>query len=205
MVERQQLVSQINNATAVVYNQLGRMQTLEKKFASSEAYYLQQITGNIKSGNNTRAKILANELANVKKLRRTTQQSSNALEALVIRFSSITDLALILDTIDPTVEMIKGIQADLAKAIPSASMVLSEMSSVTADVLSSSEVRSEVGKIATPMDAEAINILNEIEGALETEAKAKLPEIPADMPMHHEERQQQRHEQQQEEEVLVEG
>jgi len=71
-------------------------------------------------------------------------------------------------------------------------------------VLSSSEVRSEVGKIATPMDAEAINILNEIEGALETEAKAKLPEIPADMPMHHEERQQ-RHEQQQEEEVLVEG
>ncbi|MGI0005353.1 MAG: hypothetical protein ACREAI_02985, partial [Nitrososphaera sp.] len=122
MVERQQLVSQINNATAVVYNQLGRMQMLEKKFASSEAYYLQQITGNIKSGNNTRAKILANELANVKKLRRTTQQSSNALEALVIRFSSITDLALILDTIDPTVEMIKGIQADLAKAIPSASM-----------------------------------------------------------------------------------
>ena len=78
MVERQQLVSQINNATAVVYNQLGRMQMLEKKFASSEAYYLQQITGNIKSGNNTRAKILANELANVKKLRRTTQQSSNA-------------------------------------------------------------------------------------------------------------------------------
>lgn len=198
MVERQQLVSQINNATAVVYNQLGRMKTLDKKFASMETYYLQQITGNIKSGNNTRAKILANELANVKKLRRTTQHSGMALEALVIRFSTITEFAMILDTIDPTVEMIKGIQADIAKAIPSASVALSEMSSVTADVLSSSEVRSEVGKIATPMDAEAMNILNEIEGALETEAKAKLPEIPANMPVH-------REAQQEEEQVLVEG
>jgi division protein CdvB (Snf7/Vps24/ESCRT-III family) len=153
-----------------------------------------------------RAKILANELANVKKLRHTTQQSSNALEALVIRFSSITELAMILDTIDPTVEMIKGIQADIAKAIPSASMTLSEMSSMTADVLSSSEVRSEVGKISTPMDAEAMNILNEIEGALETEAKAKLPEIPANMPVvHRHEEQQHQRQQQQEEQVLVEG
>lgn len=203
MVERQQLVSQISNATAVVYNQLGRMNTLDKKFASMEAYYHQQIMGNIKAGNNTKAKILANELANVKKLRLTSHQSSMALEALVIRFSTITEFALVLDTIDPMVEMIKGIQTDIAKAIPTASLALSEMSSMTADVLSSSEVRSEVGKIATPMDAEAISILNEIEGALESEAKAKLPEIPANMPMPmHREKEE---EQQQEEQALIEG
>jgi hypothetical protein len=56
------------------------------------------------------------------------------------------------------------------------------------------------------MDAEAMNILNEIEGALETEAKAKLPEIPANMPVvHRHEEQQHQRQQQQEEQVLVEG
>ena len=198
MVERQQLVNQINNATTVVYNQLGRLRTLDKKFASMEDYYLQQITSYIKAGNNAKAKILANELANVKKIRRTTQHSGMALEALVIRFSTINEFAMILDTIDPTVEMIKGIQSDLAKAIPAASEAFSEVSSVTADVLGSSEVRGEVSRIATPMDAEALNILNEIEGALETEAKAKLPEVPTNMPVQEEDPHQQQ-------EVMVEG
>ncbi|MEO9363085.1 MAG: hypothetical protein ABI348_04210, partial [Nitrososphaera sp.] len=111
MVERQQLVNQLNNATAVVYNQLGRLKTLDKRFASMESLYLQQITASIKTGNNPRARILANELSNVKKLRRTTQHTGMALEALVIRFSTMNEFAMILDTIDPTVDMIKGIQA----------------------------------------------------------------------------------------------
>ncbi|MER3407416.1 MAG: hypothetical protein C4292_00945 [Nitrososphaera sp.] len=201
MVERQQLVSQINNATAVVYNQLGRMKALDKRFGSMEDYFLQQITGNIKAGNNVKAKMLANELANIRKIRRTTQHTGMALEALVIRFSTLSEFAAILDTIDPTVEMIKGIHEELTKAIPSATQAFSEVSTVTAGVLSSSEVRGEVGKIATPMDAEALSILNEIEGALETEAKAKLPEIPADMSTAAPRQQQQ----QEAEQVLVEG
>jgi division protein CdvB (Snf7/Vps24/ESCRT-III family) len=198
MVERQQLVNQLNNATTVVHNQLLRLRALDKKFSSMESYYLQQIVTNVKSGNNTRAKILANELANVKKIRRTTQHSGMALEALVIRFSTINEFAAILDTIDPTVEMIKGIQSDLAKAIPAASEALSEVTNVTADVLASSDVRGDVGKISTPMDAEAFSILNEIEGALESEAKAKLPEVPANMPVH-------REQEEQHQEVMVEG
>jgi hypothetical protein len=32
------------------------------------------------------------------------------------------------------------------------------------------------------MDADALSILNEIEGVLEDEAKAKLPEVPTEIP-----------------------
>lgn len=190
MVERQHLVNQINNATSVVYNQLSRLKALDNRFASMEAYYLNQVTASIKTGNNGRARILANELANLKKVRRTTQHTGMALEALVIRFSTLNEFAAILDTIDPTVEMIKGIHADLTRAIPQAGQALSEVSAVTTDVLTSANVRSEVGRISTPMDQAAYDILNEVEGALESEAKAKLPEIPSDMPVHEEEEEQ---------------
>lgn len=197
MVERQHLVSQINNATSVVYNQLSRLKTLDNRFASMEAYYLDQVTASIKTGNNGRARILANELANLKKVRRTTQHTGMALEALVIRFSTLNEFAMILDTIDPTVEMIKGIQEDLKKAVPQAGQALSEVSSITTDVLINSNVRSDVGRISTPMDQDAYDILNEIEGALESETKAKLPEIPSDMPV--------RQQQEEEQPVMVEG
>ncbi|MEM2140979.1 hypothetical protein [Nitrososphaera sp.] len=197
MVERQHLVNQINNATSVVYSQLSRLKALDSRFASMESYYLDQLTASIKTGNNGRARILANELANLKKVRRTTQHTGMALEALVIRFSTLNEFAMILDTIDPTVEMIKGIHADLTKAMPQAGQALSEVSSVTTDVLTSANMRSDVGRISTPMDQDAYDILNQIEGALESEAKAKLPEIPANMPVHEKEEEKQA--------VMVEG
>jgi division protein CdvB (Snf7/Vps24/ESCRT-III family) len=179
--KRQQFVSQITTATGVVYNQLVRLKMLDKRVASMEVYYLEQITSNIKSGNNARAKIMASELSNVRRLRRTTQHTGLALEAVVIRFSTINEFAAILDTIDPTIEMIKGIHTELSKAIPAASEALSEVSTVTTDVLLNANIKADA-RISTPVDADALSILNEIEGVLEDEAKAKLPEAPANIP-----------------------
>lgn len=181
--KRQQFMSQITSATGVVYNQLMRLKMLDKKFATTEAYYLEQITSNIKSGNNARAKILAMELTNVRRLRRTTQHTGLALEAVVIRFSTINEFATILDTIDPTIDMIKGIQSELSKAIPAAGQALSEVSTVTTDVLINANIKAEA-RISTPVDADALSILNEIEGVLESEAKAKLPEVPTNISSH---------------------
>lgn len=179
--KRQQFVSQISNATTVVHSQLGQLQRMDRRFASMEEQYLQQIVNNIKTGNNIRAKIIASELSNLKKVRRTTQHTSLALEALVIRFSTLNEFATILDTIDPTVEMIRGIQSEITRAIPAANQVFSDVSSVTSDVLLNANIRSEA-KISTPLDADALLILSEVEGALESEAKAKLPEVPTEVP-----------------------
>jgi division protein CdvB (Snf7/Vps24/ESCRT-III family) len=150
---------------------------LDRKFGSMETYFLEQISVNIKAGNNARAKILATELVNVRRLRRTTQHTGLALEAVVIRFSTINEFAAILDTIDPTIEMIKGIQTELTKAIPAAKNAFVEVSAVTTDVLLNANIKADA-RIVTPMDTDALSILNQIEGELENEAKAKLPDVP---------------------------
>jgi acetylglutamate kinase len=56
--------------------------------------------------------------------------------------------------------------------------LLSEMTSMTSDILLNTNIRSEVGKISTSMDSDALSILNEVEGILEDEAKSRLPEVP---------------------------
>jgi division protein CdvB (Snf7/Vps24/ESCRT-III family) len=178
--QQQQFKTDIVNASLVLNNQLTRLRMLDKKFTAMDKDLCNQIAANIKSDNNDRAKAIANELANIRHVKRTTQNMSLALEVVVIRFSTINEFAMILETINPTIEMIKDIQKDISKAVPTASEVLSEMSTVTSDVLINSNIKPETNKvpISLPVDTEALSILNEVEGILENEAKAKLPEVP---------------------------
>jgi division protein CdvB (Snf7/Vps24/ESCRT-III family) len=177
--QRQQFQNDIAGATNVVNSQLSRLRMLDKKFAAMNKDFRHQIALNIKAGNNSRAKALANELSNVRRVQRTTQNVSLALEVVVIRFSTINEFAVVMETINPTVELIKDIQRDISNVVPSANGIVSEVSSITSDVLVNSNLKLDIGKVPTSMDSEAISILNEVEGLLEDEAKVRLPEIPA--------------------------
>ena len=178
MDKHQQFMSDILTASKVVHNQLTRLNMLDKKFTLMDKDLRYKIAANIKVGNNSRARALAIELSNMHRIQRTTENMSLALEVVVIRFSTINEFAMVLDTINPTIEMIKDIQSDLSRAVPTANHLLSEMTSITSDVLINSNIKSEAGKISTSMDADAVSILNEVEGMLEDEAKSRLPEVP---------------------------
>jgi division protein CdvB (Snf7/Vps24/ESCRT-III family) len=177
---QQQLKSDMEKATSVVNNQLARLKMLDEKFSRMDNTFRHQIILNIKSGNNSRAKALAGELSNIRNVQRTTQNAGLALEVMLIRFSTINEFAMVMETINPTIGMIRDIQRDISKVIPAASNVFSEMQSMASDVLINSDIKLDVGgKLSTPVDKDALSILNEIEGILENEAKAKLPEVPS--------------------------
>ncbi len=178
--QQHQFKDDIVNASIVVNNQLTKLKMLDKKFTAMDKNLRYQIAANIKSGNNERAKAIANELANIRHVQKTTQNTSLTLEVLVIRFSTINEFTAILETINPTIETIKGIQKDISTAVPNANEVLSEMTTMTSDLLINSNIKSEPNTVMLPdtVDKEAISVLNEVEGILEDEAKAKLPEVP---------------------------
>lgn len=177
--QRQQFQNELAGATSIVNNQLSRLKMLDKKFAAMDKDFRYQIALNIKAGNNSRAKALANELSNIRRVQQTTQNVGLALEVVVIRFSTINEFAMVMETINPTIELVKDIQKEISNVVPSANGVISEVSSITSDVLINSNVKIDVNKISAPIDSEAVSILNEVEGILEDEAKVRLPEIPA--------------------------
>jgi division protein CdvB (Snf7/Vps24/ESCRT-III family) len=176
--QRLQFQNDIAGATSVVNNQLSRLRILDKKFAEMDKDFQRKITQSIKSGNNSRAKALANELSNIRRVRSSTQNVGLALEVVVIRFSTINEFAMVMETINPTIELIKEIQRDISTVVPSANGMISEVNSIASDVLINSNVKLDINKIPTPIDTDAISILNEVEEMLEDEAKIRLPEIP---------------------------
>jgi division protein CdvB (Snf7/Vps24/ESCRT-III family) len=181
MEQHKQLQSQLTNATHVVNNQITRLKALHKKFSLMDTDFRKQIAENIKAGNNARAKVLAAELANIRRVQHTTQNMGIALEVVVLRCSTINEFATIMETLTPTVQMVKEIQRDISKIVPTANELINDVTKTTSDVLLNCNVNADLGKISTPMDEDSLKILNEVEDLLEEETKSRLPDVPVNI------------------------
>ncbi|MGC2427574.1 MAG: hypothetical protein WA421_11100, partial [Nitrososphaeraceae archaeon] len=150
MEQPQEIHNDLSNAIDVVHNQITRLQTLDRKFFEMDVDFRNQIAQNIKLGNNAKAKVLAIELANIHKVQKTTQNMNISLEVVVLRYSTINEFATIMDTINPTIEMIKEIQKDISKVVPTASRLIDDMVKTSSEVLNNYNVHEEFGKITNP-------------------------------------------------------
>jgi len=167
----------VNNAISVINTQISQLQSIDIKFSNIDASFSSKIAQNIKLGNNAKANVIANELSAVRRLRKNTQNVSLALEVVAIRFTTLNEFSTMMDTINPTIDMLTDIQKDLSKAVPSATDVLSQVHTLSSDVLINSAINTD-GKINSVVDKDALSILSDVQNSLEDEAKEKLPEVP---------------------------
>ena len=172
-----QLQNDLSSAAQVISNQITKLNKLSKKFVIMDTHFRKQIVQNIKVGNNVRAKALANELVNIHRIQHTTKNMVMSLEVVALRSTIIGEFAIIMDTINPTIDLIKDIERDISMVIPTAHEVLNEVTNASSEILNYN-VNPEL-KISMPVDEEALKILGEVEESVEEETRQKLPDIPA--------------------------
>jgi division protein CdvB (Snf7/Vps24/ESCRT-III family) len=177
MQHNTQLQNDLSNAAQVISNQITKLNKLSKKFVIMDTHFRKQIVQNIKVGNNVRAKALANELVNIHRIQHTTKNMVMSLEVVALRSTIIGEFAIIMDTINPTIDLIKDIERDISMVIPTAHEVLNEVTNASSEILNYN-VNPEL-KISMPIDEEALKILGEVEESVEEETRQKLPNIPA--------------------------
>ena len=167
----------ISNAAQVISNQITKLNKLSKKFGMMDTDFRKQIVQNIKVGNNVRAKALANELVNIRRIQHTTKNMVMSLEVVALRSTIIGEFAVIMDTINPTIDLIKDIEKDISMVIPTAHEVLNDVTNASSEILNYN-VNPDL-KITMPIDEDALKILSEVELSVEEETRQKLPDIPA--------------------------
>ena len=177
MQHNTQLQNDLSSAAQVISNQITKLNKLSKKFDIMDTHFRKEIVQNIKVGNNVRAKALANELVNIHRIQRTTKNMVMSLEVVALRSTIIGEFAIIMDTINPTIDLIKDIERDISMVIPTAHEVLNEVTNASSEILNYN-VNPEL-KISMPVDEEALKILGEVEESVEEETRQKLPDIPA--------------------------
>jgi division protein CdvB (Snf7/Vps24/ESCRT-III family) len=177
MQHNTQLQNDLSGAAQVISNQITKLNKLSKKFDIMDTHFRKQIVQNIKVGNNVRAKALANELVNIHRIQHTTKNMVMSLEVVALRSTIIGEFAIIMDTINPTIDLIKDIERDISMVIPTAHEVLNEVTNASSEILNYN-VNPEL-KLSMPVDEEALKILGEVEESVEEETRQKLPDIPA--------------------------
>jgi division protein CdvB (Snf7/Vps24/ESCRT-III family) len=177
MQHHTQLQNDLSSAAHVISNQITKLNKLSKKFDMMDTHFRKQIVQNIKVGNNIRAKALASELVNIHKIQRTTRNMTMSLEVVALRSTIIGEFAVIMNTINPTIDLIKDIEKDISMVIPTAYEVLNDVANTSSEILNYN-INPEV-KISMPVDEEALKILSEVEQSVEEETRQKLPDIPA--------------------------
>ena len=171
-----QLQNDLSSAAQVISNQITKLNKLSKKFDIMDTHFRKQIVQNIKVGNNVRAKALANELVNIHKIQHTTKNMVMTLEVVALRSTIIGEFAIIMDTINPTIDLIKDIERDISMVIPTAHEVLNDVTNASSEILNFN-VNPDL-KLSIPVDEEALKILGEVEESVEEETRQKLPDIP---------------------------
>jgi division protein CdvB (Snf7/Vps24/ESCRT-III family) len=177
MQHHPQFQNDLSNAAQVISNQITKLNKLSKKFGMMDTDFRKQIVQNIKVGNNVRAKALANELVNIHRIQHTTKNMVMSLEVVALRSTIIGEFAVIMDTINPTIDLIKDIEKDISMVIPTAHEVLNDVTNASSEILNYN-VNPDL-KITLPIDEDALKILSEVEVSVEEETRQKLPDIPA--------------------------
>lgn len=127
---------------------------LDNKIADSkdrEVCLFNRIVNAIQSHNVITAKILSNELANVRHNQRILNQARRTLEQVSIRNSSVSDMLEIMETLKPAIQPVKGLKSDITKLQPDIGKEITYVQMITNSVMSEANQNNEMNiDIANP-------------------------------------------------------
>jgi division protein CdvB (Snf7/Vps24/ESCRT-III family) len=127
---------------------------------------------------NQRASMFANELAEVRKVGKMVTQSKLALEQIVLRLNTITELGDIVTTLAPATSIVRNIKDDLIGVMPDAEGEMGEVSNLLSGILVDAGSMGGYTMNFETANEEAERALSEAAAVAESRMKEKFPDIP---------------------------
>ena len=152
--------------------QISKLDAKIAKMKGREEDVFSKIVNAVKTRNTTYAKILSNELAQLRKNQRILNQARMALEQVSMRISTIHDLGEIMEILKPAMSPVKGLKSDFQRLVPSTDTELNYMQMLTNSILSDSKQNNEIDIINMNIGGSSENndtdqIMKEASAALE--------------------------------------
>jgi division protein CdvB (Snf7/Vps24/ESCRT-III family) len=152
--------------------QISKLDAKIAKMKGREEDVFSKIVDAVKTRNTAYAKILSNELAQLRKNQRILNQARMALEQVSMRISTIHDLGEIMEILKPAMSPVKGLKSDFQRLVPSTDTELNYMQMLTNSILSDSKQNNEIDIINMNIGGSSENndtdqIMKEASAALE--------------------------------------
>jgi division protein CdvB (Snf7/Vps24/ESCRT-III family) len=176
------LKPRIEEAHNKLQMQVSKLENISVKLQEKDRLIFNRVVQSLQNHDSHYAKILSNELSQVRKMTKMVDSAKLAFEQIQLRLNTMTELGDVVVTLSPAMSVIKGIQGGLSSMMPQADQSFGQIS----DLLGS--IMTESGQIpaataapeitGTGLNEEAMKIIEEATAVIEENTKNKFPDLP---------------------------
>jgi division protein CdvB (Snf7/Vps24/ESCRT-III family) len=168
----------IDQATRQIQVQIAKLEQVSAKLKEKDAIIFSNVVTSIQRNDNTRANMLAGELSEIRKMEVVVTQAKLAMEQLVLRLSTVTELGDLAVTLTPALDVIKGVRPGLINLVPDAEREIGEISGLLSGILVEAGQVSPTHVNFDVSNDEAERVLEEAGVVAKNNVSSKFPDIP---------------------------
>jgi division protein CdvB (Snf7/Vps24/ESCRT-III family) len=174
------LKPRIEEAQKKLQMQISKLESISSKMDEKDHLIFKRVVHAMQNHDSQYAKILSNELSQIRKMNKMISSAKLALEQIQLRLNTITELGDVVITLSPAMSVIKGIQGGLSSMMPEADQSFGQISDLLGSIMADS------GQIPTAeitgsnaLNEDSMKIIEEASAIVEQNMKDKFPDLPS--------------------------
>ena len=171
------LKQQITEVSRQIDIQVHKLDNACRRFEKRDAALFKRVIRALSQRDTDRANILASELAEIRKVEKMLMHAKLALESIVMRLNTVSELGDVVMVIAPAANVLNNIRAGMSGVFPEANRELENIGGLLNEIVSSTTQTSGLPVNVDAANAEAEKILEEAERAAEERIKQQLPDV----------------------------
>src|SRR5438093_4451241 len=118
--------------------QISKLESISAKIVEKDQLIFKRIVHSIQNHEVQYAKLLSNELSQIRKMNKMITSAKLALEQIQLRLNTITELGDVIVTLSPAMSVIKNIQGGLTSMMPEAGQSFGKITDILNGIMNES-------------------------------------------------------------------
>ena len=173
------LKPRIQNAVNKLQVQTAKMDTMLTKLEQRDQKLFTRVVTAVQQHDTSASKVLSNELAEIRKVKKMLGGARMSLEQVQLRLSTIHDLGDAMVAIGPAMNTMRGLQSSLGKFMPEADSELNSMTHTLNGLMTDSLSGDAFNMESDVSNEETEKILQEASAVAEQQTGDKFPSVPS--------------------------
>ncbi|MEM3857718.1 MAG: Snf7 family protein [Thermoprotei archaeon] len=172
------LKARIENASRSIQAQVQKLDQVGHRLSEKEKTTFRKVVEAYQNHDQARANVYANEVSEIRKMNHIISQAKLALEAIVLRLTTVQDLGNMVVSLAPAIGVLGAIRTSVGGIIPEAAKEIGEIGEVLNGVLTDAQSGSYSFPTFLASSDEAEQVIKEASALAETSAKERIPDLP---------------------------
>ncbi|MEM4310989.1 MAG: hypothetical protein QXX95_01180 [Nitrososphaerales archaeon] len=156
--------------------QINRLDMIMADVVSRDHKLFSELIKHLEQNNKDKANVIAVELSQLRKVQNMLLKSKMALEQIILRIGTVTDLGDVTYTLAPAVRALKNVRKDMAIVSPEADSTFGEITTNLSNILTAATQSETFNMDLSTNSDEAAKIVEEAASIAELKLRTRIPE-----------------------------